>query len=112
MQAPVTSGRKAFYVACLLLTALLFAAPAASWAKGEEKPAPPPARQVQTDKELPRGFYFDENAQQYKKRERITVQVENKNGTTQNKRVIRTTCYNLQHETDKSRVFKPVACNK
>jgi len=111
MQAPVIYRRKVFYVACFLLVALLFAAPAAGWAEAEDKSATPPARQVQTDMKLPHGFYFDENAQQYKKRERVIIQVENKNGTTQNKRAIRTTCYNLQHETDSSRVFKPVMCN-
>jgi hypothetical protein len=99
------------YAACVMLAVLVCAAPAV-WAADDSKAAPPPARQVQTDMKLPHGFYFDETAQQYKKRERMVVPVETKNGETRNKRVIRTTCYNLQHETDKSRVFRPVACNK
>lgn len=112
MYAPVMLRRKTFYLACFLLIALVFAAPAAvRAAEADVEAVPPPARQVQTDMKLPSGFYFDENAQQYKKRERIVVPVETKNGETRNKRVIRTTCYNLQHETDKSRVFKPVVCN-
>jgi hypothetical protein len=92
---------------------LLLAAPAAALAKDKdaEKAAPPPARQVQTDMKLPDGFYFDEKAQQYKKRERAVVDVPDRNGTVQRRRVIRTTCYNLQHETESARVFKPVPCN-
>ena len=110
MKSPAITTR--FYLACFVLVALAFAAPVTAWANDdEEKGASAPARQVQTDRELPHGFYFDEGAQQYKKRERLVVPVENKKGETRNKRVIRTTCYNLQHETDKSRVFKPVACN-
>lgn len=111
MKRPVISSR--FYLACFLLAALVMAAPSAVHADDDERQTQPaPARQVQTDMKLPHGFYFDEDAQQYKKRERIVVPVENKKGETHNKRVIRTTCYNLQHETDSSRVFRPVACNR
>ncbi|HEX2751535.1 MAG TPA: hypothetical protein VHP34_00205 [Alphaproteobacteria bacterium] len=112
MKAPVIYRTKTLYLVCFVMIALLFAAPAAVWAaEADAEAAPPPARKVQTDRKLPHGFYFDEAAQQYKKHERIVVPVETKTGETRNKRVIRTTCYNLQHETDKSRVFRPVACN-
>lgn len=97
-------------VICLFIAAFVMASPAVVFADGD---APPPAaRKTQTDRELPRGFYFDEEAQQYKKRVRTRVQTTDKNGKTHSRRVIQTTCYNLQHETEKSRVFRPVACRK
>lgn len=110
MKSPAITTR--FYLACFVLVALTFSAPTKVWADDDKEVQPAPARQTQTDMKLPHGFYFDEGAQQYKKRERLVVPVENKNGETRNKRIIRTTCYNLQHETDKSRVFKPVACHR
>ena len=109
MKSPAITTR--FYLACFVLVALAFAAPTGVWADDDKEAPPAPARKAQTDMKLPHGFYFDEDAQQYKKRERIVVPVETKNGETRNKRVILTTCYNLQHETDSSRVFRPVACN-
>lgn len=97
-------------VICLFIAAFVMAAPTVVFA-GDDAP-PPAARKAQTDMDLPHGFYFDEDAQQYKKRVRTRVQTTDKNGKTQSRRVIQTTCYNLQHETEKSRVFRPVQCRK
>lgn len=97
-------------VVCLFIAAFVTASPAVVYA--DEGTSPPVARKAQTDMDLPHGFYFDESAQQYKKRVRTRVQTTDKNGKTHSRRVIQTTCYNLQHETEKSRVFRPVQCRK
>lgn len=97
-----------FPVVCLCVMGLMMTVPVIVFAADDA--APPAARKAQGDMKLPHGFYFDEDAQQYKKRERTRIQTTDKEGNVQSRRVIRTTCYNLQHETDQSRVFRPVQC--